>query len=340
MSDTVRIGVLGAAWIAPSALIQPARDVAGVEVIAIAARDSARAKAFARRHRVPTIHDSYDALINDPALDAVYIPLPNSLHAHWTLKALEAGKHVLCEKPLASNEAEARSVVEKARVRGLVLFEAMHYRFHPLCQRLKERLTDGSLGTIQRIETWACFPIFRTTDIRYRLELGGGALMDLGCYAVNLARFLAGAEPVVQSAQARLQFPNLDRWASADLAFSNGCEGKVICSLWSTDFIKGEANVVTDRGTLRIVNPYAPHLFHSMKWTTNGTTTTEKLPKTQSTSHYQLQAFVDAIRGDKRSPVPADDAVNTMRVIDAIYRKAGLTPRGGESIAAPSTSVT
>ena len=194
----LRVGVLGAARITPSALIRPARAVDGVTVAAIAARDRGRAAAAATRHGIPVVHDDYAALIADPALDAVYIPLPNGLHAQWTLAAIGAGKHVLCEKPFTSNADQARAVAEAAAGSGRVVMEAFHYRYHPLMARVLTLLADGTIGEIRRVETELAFPLPRFNDIRYSLPLAGGALMDAGCYAVHALRTLAGTEPQVR----------------------------------------------------------------------------------------------------------------------------------------------
>ena len=137
------------------------------------------------------MHDSYDGLLADPSLDAVYIPLPNGLHAQWMLAALQAGKHVLCEKPFTSNAAQAREVAAAADGTGLVVMEAFHYRYHPLARRMSELVRSGELGRIQRVETAMCFPLPRFSDIRYDFSLAGGALMDVGCYAVHALRLLA-----------------------------------------------------------------------------------------------------------------------------------------------------
>ena len=146
--DTVRIGILGAARIAPSAVIKPARNVAGATIGAVAARDRARAQEFATKHGIPNVRDSYEALISDPDLDAIYNPLPNGLHAEWTIAALEAGKHVLCEKPFTANAKEAEAVAAVAARTGLVVMEAFHYRYHPLAQRMRDIVDSGELGTI------------------------------------------------------------------------------------------------------------------------------------------------------------------------------------------------
>ena len=142
----MRIGLLGAARIAPAALMRPARVVDGVEVAAVAARDRGRAEAFATKYGIATVHDSYADVVEDPTLDAVYVPLPNGLHATWTLAAIKAGKHVLCEKPFTSNADQAREVAAAADGSGLVVMEAFHYRYHPLARRMEELVHGGELG--------------------------------------------------------------------------------------------------------------------------------------------------------------------------------------------------
>src|SRR6187397_845824 len=175
--DTVRIGILGAARIAPAAAIKPARKVAEATIGAVAARDRSRAQAFATKHGIPTVHENYQALIADPNLDAIYNPLPNGLHAEWTIAALEAGKHVLCEKPFTANTKEAEAVAAVAASTGLVVMEAFHYRYHPLAHRMREIVDSGELGTTRHVEAALCFPLPKFSDIRYRYDLAGGATM-------------------------------------------------------------------------------------------------------------------------------------------------------------------
>src|SRR5882757_9896991 len=162
--DTVRIGTLGAARITPFALTKPATKVPEVEVVAVAARDRARAEKFAAKRGIPRVHDSYDALLADPEIDAIYNPLPNGLHCEWTIKALEAGKHVLCEKPFTANAKEAEAVAAVATRTGLVVMEAFHYRYHPLAKRMREIVASDELGTIERVETALCFPLPKFSD--------------------------------------------------------------------------------------------------------------------------------------------------------------------------------
>src|SRR5215468_9851466 len=208
----LRLGILGAARIAPMALVAPARRVGDAVVTAVAARDAARASAFAARHRIPRVHPSYEALLADPEIDAVYNPLPNSLHAPWTIRALDAGKHVLCEKPFSATVAEAEAMAAAATRTGRVLMEAFHYRYHPLFARMRSIIAAGEIGTVRRFEATFCIPLLRANDIRWRADLAGGALMDTGCYAVHLLRHLAQSEPTVRSARAKWTSGGVDRW--------------------------------------------------------------------------------------------------------------------------------
>ena len=231
----VRIGILGAARIAPTALIKPARENAEVVVAAVAARDVSNAQAFAAKHGIARVHDSYEALIADPDLDAIYNPLPIGLHGRWTRAALIAGKHVLCEKPFTANAAEAREVAELAAKSGRVVMEAFHYRYHPCASRVDEIIASGELGKLKRVEAEWCFWMPKSSDNRYNYALGGGALMDLGCYAVDMVRRFGGSTPEVVSAQAKLRGPQVDRVMTAELRFAGGHTGRVHCSMWSTD---------------------------------------------------------------------------------------------------------
>lgn len=327
MSRTLRLGALGAARITPSALIGPARRSVRATVVAVAARDRARADAFARRHHIPRVHDSYEALLSDPEIDAVYNPLPNGLHAEWTLRALEAGKHVLCEKPLTANAAQAHQVAAAADRTGLVVMEAFHYRYHPLAHRMLEVVHAGEIGTVQRLEASLCFPLPRFSDIRYRFDLAGGALMDAGCYAVHIVRLLGNGEPTVTWARAKLHDRLVDRAMTAELAFPAGHTARITASLWSSSLIRASARVIGDAGELRVLNPFAPHYFHRLVVRSPLGRQRERFPR-RATYDYQLDAFCDAILEGRPPLTPAHDAVATMRVIDAIYEEAGLPPRG------------
>jgi predicted dehydrogenase len=329
MSDNVRlrIGVLGAARIAPMALIRPARAVPEAWVVAVAARDPARARAFAQRQGILRVHETYHALIQDPELDAVYIPLPNSLHAEWSIRALRAGKHVLCEKPMASNAEEARQMAAAAAESGRVLIEAFHYRYHPLAARMKEIVDGGELGTVRHLEAHFCVPLLLPGNIRYRFDLAGGATMDVGCYAVNVLRYLAGAEPEVTMAKARLASAQVDRFMRAELRFPDGRTGQVVCSLFSRILFRSRVVVRGDQGELRVSGPFHPQLYHRFEVRAGRSIRSERFPG-ETTFTHQLRVFVKTVRGQATLATDALDAIANMRVIDAIYDKVGLKRRG------------
>ncbi len=326
-TQPLRIGCLGAARIAPPALVRPAREVPDAIFASVAARDPVRARKFAAKHGIPRVHESYDALIADPDLDAIYNPLPNGLHFEWTVKALEAGKHVLCEKPMASNADEATRMAEAADEADRVLVEAFHWRYHPLAARMKEIVESGELGAVRHVEAALCFPMPIPGDIRYRWDLGGGATMDAGCYAINIVRFLAGAEPEVVRAEAKCSSPNVDRRMEAELRFEDGRTGRILCSLFSSTLLKIQARVIGDAGELRVFNPVAPHLYHRLRVKTGAGTRAERVAGDATYTH-QLRAFVEHVRGGARMPSDERDAIANMRVIDAVYEKAGLPRRG------------
>jgi predicted dehydrogenase len=326
LAAPLRIGVLGAARIAPSALIKPAKDNAEVVVAAVAARDGSRARAFAAKHGIARVHESYEALIADPDLDAVYNPLPNGLHGKWTRAALAAGKHVLCEKPFTANAAEAREIADLAAKSDRVVMEAFHYRYHPLALRTEQIIGSGELGKLERVEAALCFPLPKFSDIRYNYSLAGGAMMDAGCYAVHMARTFGGSTPEVVSAQAKLRDPQVDRAMTAELRFAEGHTGRVRCSMWSSRLLEITAHVVGDRGEVRLFNPVTPQFFHRLSIRSSDGKRVERFPRRPSYA-YQLDAFAGAVlRGEPVKTTPTD-AIENMTVIDAIYRAAGLPLR-------------
>ncbi|KAA2251174.1 Gfo/Idh/MocA family oxidoreductase [Solihabitans fulvus] len=329
MAEHVRIGVLGAARIAPNALIKPARDNGTAEVTAVAARDPQRAREFADKHGIGRVHEGYQALLDDPTIDAVYNPLPNGLHGRWTLAALEAGKHVLCEKPFTANAEEARTVAAAAKDSGLVVMEAFHYRYHPLARRMRDIVESGELGMVRHIEATVCFPLPKFSDIRYDLSLAGGAMMDAGCYAVHIARLLGGfdgTEPQVAKASTRLRSPSVDRAMRAKLRWPAGHTGSLVASLWSASVLRLSARVVGEAGELRVFNPIAPQYTHRLSVRTRDHHRTEHFGK-RPTYAYQLDAFTAAVLRGEPVLTPPEDSVKNMAVIDAVYRAAGLPLR-------------
>ncbi len=327
----VRFGVLGAARIAPAALLKPAATNAEASVEVVAARDRSRAADFAARHGIARVAATYQDVCDDPSVDAVYIPLPNSLHAEWTLNALAAGKHVLCEKPFTSNADEAEAVAvaadRPAARSGLVVMEAFHYRYHPLAHRMHEIVHSGELGRLRHVEAWLCAPIPDKSDIRYQAGLSGGAMMDMGAYVVHWARLLGGEEPSVTSATATLHGPDIDRAMRADLLFPSGHTATVHCSMWSRSLLHLSARASGDDGELRVFNPIAPQTVSWLTVRSGGGRRTE-FPSRRPTYSYQLDAFCNAVLREGPVLTPPSDSVATMQVIDAVYRAAGMRPRG------------
>ena len=328
--DRVRIGCLGAAKIAPAALFKPAKDVDEVEVTAIAARDPVRAGSFASKHGIPVVHDSYDALLEDPDVDAVYNPLPNGLHGLWTIKALEAGKHVLCEKPFTANAGEAQEVAAVADRTGLVVMEAFHWRYHPLAARILEIIDSGELGSVRHIETTMCFPLIKRSDIRWQLDLAGGALMDAGCYCVHMLRTFAGEEPTVVRANAKERMPGVDRVMQADFRFADGKTGRIYTSMWGKTPLKIAARIEGERGVVKVFNPTAPQYFNRTTVTVDGKKRRERVSR-RPTYSYQLAAFAAAVLRGEDTLTPPSESIANMRLIDDIYRAAGMAPRKGAS---------
>jgi predicted dehydrogenase len=325
---TLRIGALGAARITPAALVRPAREIDGVAVVAVAARDRDRAAKFALRHRITGVHDTYDDLLADPEVDAVYNPLPNGLHGVWTTRALVAGKHVLCEKPFTANAAEAEAVAAAAAQSDRVVMEAFHYRYHPVAQRVLDLVRDGAIGELRHVESAMCIPLPLPNDIRYRLDLAGGAVMDTGCYAIHMNRAVAGEEPEVLGATARSARPGVDRWLRAELAYPSGATGTVTCALLSSTVLRIALRAEGTAGEVRLFNPTSPQLGYRLTVRRNGTKRRIRVDGARTATYtYQLRAFAAAVRDGAPVLTPPADAIANMRVIDAVYDASGLGRR-------------
>jgi predicted dehydrogenase len=327
--EPLRIGILGAARIAGRAIAEPAR-LTGARLVAVAARDSGRAAAFAAEHGVERVHPSYEDVINDPEVEAIYNPLANGLHGPWNLRAIAAGKHVLTEKPSASNATEAAQVRDAADAAGVVLMEGFHYLFHPVTRRLHELLAKGELGDLQHVEATMVMPPPDDDDPRWSLALAGGAVMDVGCYALHAARMLApwgGGTPTLASARAgeRKRLPGVDEWLNADLVFPNGATGAVRTSMAAED-LDFSLRITGTRGEAFAPNFVLPQLDDRVMVKTKEDTWVEHLGR-KSSYAYQLEAFTAHLREGKPLPLDAEDAVATMELIDACYRAAGLQPR-------------
>jgi len=333
----LRIGTLGTSRISQAALMEPAVDVAGVTVAAVAARDGTRAEHYALRHGIAKAYGSYQEMLDDPEIDAVYNPLPNSLHGPWTLRAIAAGKHVLCEKPFTSNADEAAQVVLAAENSGLVVMEAMHYRYHPLIARLLEVV--GELGPVRHLQCWTSFSIEDPADIRYDFALGGGALMDGGCYAIDVLRLLGAGdgpgdgqgEPSVTAALADPVAGEpggkaADRSLAVRLAFPGGATGWFDSTFTRDGEFRADLHVICEDGLAHLDNFIFPWQGRLLA-TRGGTVVADETGGGETTYVHQLRAFAAAIAGGDPVPTSAAHAAVTMRVIDDAYRAAGLAVR-------------
>ena len=253
MMNPVRIGVLGAAQIVNMAIVKPAQATSGVQLHAVAARDLERAQKLSNRYGIPKAYGSYTELLADPEIDAVYVPLPPSLHGAWTSAALGVGKHVLIEKPFTANGDEAARLVARADGSGFVVMEAFHSVYHPLIDDLREVLDSGAIGT--PVDAYGVFsiPIPPGKSTRWNLALGGGAVMDVGCYPIRMLQSLFGPDAEVLSASA-LQAGGIDRAMTATLQFAHCPRATIKGSIWSAAF---ELVVAIPSGVLDAVTPSA-----------------------------------------------------------------------------------
>jgi predicted dehydrogenase len=328
MSAPLRIGVLGCARITKNALIDPAKEVPELKIAAVASRTQSRGDEYARKYDIPRAYGGYDELLADPEIDAIYNPLPNGLHCEWTIKALQAGKDVLCEKPLASNALEATRMADVARATGKLLVEAFHYRYHPLAQFIEEAIGSGKLGKIRSAEAVIAIPnsLFPRDDIRFQLDLAGGATMDVGTYCINALRHVFREEPTVEWAKPTEVSPGMDGAMDVSFRFPSGGEGNVRCSMIA-ETLESRLIVEGERGRIACENPFLPQMRHRMEVTLDGTTEQKSFDKTP-TYTFQARAFVTAVRSRKPALTTGEDGVANMAAIDAVYRAAGMALRG------------
>ncbi|HEY5855895.1 MAG TPA: Gfo/Idh/MocA family oxidoreductase [Aldersonia sp.] len=325
----LRIGLLGASRIAELALIKPA-TATGDRLVAVAARSPERARAFAEKFGVERVVADYGALLADPEVEVVYNPLANALHGPWNLAAVSAGKHVLSEKPFASNATEAAQVAEAARAAGVTVLEGFHYWFHPGFGRVKQLVADGTLGEVRHIEAVLEMPRPGADDPRWRLDLAGGAGMDLGCYAIHVQRSFAqwaGGAPRVVSAFADEHdgAPGVDDRLDVELEFPGGATGYARASMVEREY-RFTVRVIGSRGSVYVHNLLRPDLDDRLTLRTPAGTTSEHVSH-KSTYTYQLEAFAAHLRTGAPLGLGVDDAVANMVLLDDVYRAAGFSPR-------------
>lgn len=323
---SLQVGVLGAASIVSGALINPSRRLSGVTVTSIASPTLERAQAHADKHAIPRAYGSYQQLLDDPSIDAVYIPLPSAMHAPWTIAAIDAGKHVLCEKPFTSNAGAAERVAARASRSPVVVMEAYHTHYHPLHARLREIVDSGELGTVTAATAIFCAPIPPGKDIRWKRELGGGALLDIGYYPVRALRELFGEIVRIEDARA-WQRNDIDRLLTATLEFSGSVRAHLVSSMWSRRFLAMRLEIVGTNGRLRVTRPFHPHIRGSKILVRTHAGRRVEFTSRRPTYDAQLEAFRDAVMNITAVPTDPTAAVAQMTALDAIYTAAGMTPR-------------
>ena len=325
----IRIGILGAARIAPKAVIYPASVRGDVVIKAVAARDIARAKAFAEKYSEPRGEiealETYQAVIDHPDIDLIYNPLPINLHAEWTIKALEAGKHVLCEKPFAMNIAEAEAMLAAASANDKRLIEAFHYRYHPAFIDMLEIIDTGALGKLSSLTAVFNVPIpdLDGTEIRHLPETGGGAFMDLGCYPLSWALMALGGQPSSVEATATLTKRGVDESLNAQLTFPGGVHAELSASMASDTSFAASLNIHGENGHIEFLNPLAPHMGAHLSVTIGDETKTSVIDQT-TTYAFQMNAVAAALKSGEPLPTEGEAILRQQRTLDAVYEAAGL----------------
>jgi D-xylose 1-dehydrogenase (NADP+, D-xylono-1,5-lactone-forming) len=315
----VRWGVLSTSNIGRRAVLPAIQRSSNGELLAVASRDAEMARAFAGELGIPRAYASYAQLLADPEIEAVYIPLPNSLHREWTIKAAQAGKHILCEKPLALNAAECAEMEAAARDNGVLLIEAFMYRFHPQTERVIELIRQGAIGQPRLIHAAFTFRLTNPANIRLQANLGGGALMDVGCYCVNLSRTLFDAEPIEAQAFASWSAGGVDEQMIGGLRFAEGY-AQFDCAL--TLARRETYQVVGSEGVIEAPVAFLPGHGDTTIRIRGGAG--ERSETIAGVDEYQLMAehFAACVRGQATLRYPPAEAAANMRAIEALYRSA------------------
>ncbi|HEX6725577.1 MAG TPA: Gfo/Idh/MocA family oxidoreductase [Gaiella sp.] len=313
----MRLGLVSTANI-NRAILAGAANSHRVDVVAVASRDTARAEAYAAEHGIATAHGSYEALLADPDVDAVYISLPNGMHHEWTMHALAAGKHVLCEKPYTRHPDEAEEAFDAADAAGVVLAEAFMYRHHPQTATIARLVADGAIGRLCAVKTTFTFPLHDLSNVRALPELDGGALMDVGCYCVSGIRLLAGDPEHVRGEQ-------VTGTTGIDMAFHGTlrCADDVVGQFEATfrSPQRQSLEAVGEDGVLVVEAPWRVDWGGGVTLTRDGSTEVVEVEPADSYT-LELENLADAIDGRAPALLGRADAVGQARTIDALYRSA------------------
>jgi D-xylose 1-dehydrogenase (NADP+, D-xylono-1,5-lactone-forming) len=313
----LRLGLLSTARI-NSEILPAASGSDRVEVVAVASRGDARAEAYAHEHGLPRAHGSYEALLDDAEVDAIYVPLPNGLHHEWTMRALRAGKHVLCEKPYSRHPSEVEEAFALAEESGLVLMEAFMYRHHPQAGIFTELVAGGALGRLRAIRATFTFRLEREEDPRLLPELAGGSLMDVGCYCVSGSRLLAG-EPVSVHGEAVRGETGVDLGFHGTLRFEDDVVAQIDSSFTLPKFQRLEA--LGEDASLLVESPWRPDWGGHVLLRRGEETTRVEVPGADM-FQLELENFAAAVAGEDAPLLGRADALGQARALDALYRSA------------------
>lgn len=319
--ETLRWGVISTSNIGRAAVIPAIQASRNGEVVAVASRDRERAQEFAQRVGIPRHYGSYEALLDDSEIDAIYNPLPNSLHREWTIEAVRRGKHVLCEKPLGLDAAECVEMDVEATANGVRLMEAFMYRFHPRTERVIDMVRQGAIGDLRMVRSAFTFRLTKPGNIRLDPELGGGSLMDVGCYCVNVSRTVVGEEPVAVQASAVWGSSGVDVQMAGTLRFTGGVMAQFDCALTMD---RGEAyEVAGTDGWLRVPSAFLPGTADAVIEQRAGRGEIEN-HVVDGVDEYRLMVehFATAVLDGQPLRYTADEAARNMRVIEALYESA------------------
>ena len=316
----MRWGILGVAKISER-LLPGFASAANADLQAIASRSVDRARAAARAARIPKAYGSYEELLNDSTIDAVYIPLPNSMHSEWTRRAADAGKHILCEKPLAPTAQEAQQVVDHCRARRVKLMDGFMWPHHPRTRRLRELLDSGAIGEVRRVDGAFTFRMepFEQTNIRLRPELAGGSLLDVGCYPVFGIRWAFGAEPVQAYAHA-VHRHGVDVDVGGQLRLADGRMASFDCGFTSS--FRGWLEITGTEGTVVIPEMWLPPRTATFYIHREGKAAEKIVVDGEDQIAHMIDNFSRAILNDAPVPSPPDEAVRTLKVLDAVRKSA------------------
>ncbi|MBT4482349.1 MAG: Gfo/Idh/MocA family oxidoreductase [Candidatus Latescibacteria bacterium] len=315
----VRWGIVGAAKIFIKAVILPMQKSELMELYAVASRNPEKAKQISRQYGIPRSFSSYEELLADKSIEAVYIPLPNNIHLEWIKKAADAGKHILCEKPLGLNGGEAQEALEYARKKGVLLMEAFMYRFHPQWIRAKELISTENIGSLRAVQTFFSYNNTDPKNIRNILETGGGAVLDIGCYAISTARYLFGREPKrVVSLINRSPAFKTDILSSGIMDFG---DGHSTFTVGTQSYPYQKVDIIGSGGRIHIHIPFNTYTDVPAEITVTNSVGSRKLllgPEDQY--KLQFERFSEAVRSDGPAPTPPEDAVNNLNVMDAFFK--------------------